>query len=39
MGKFIIPKGTTVYVGRIEGGSQKATQIFIKDASILRKAD
>lgn len=39
MGKFIIPKGTTVYIGRVEGGAQKATQIFIKDASVLRKVD
>lgn len=32
---FIIPKGTTIFVGRVAGGGQRATQIFIKNPSVL----
>jgi hypothetical protein len=33
---FVIPRGTTIYYGRVAGGGERATQIFIQDASILR---
>lgn len=36
LNKFIIPGGTTAYVGRVAGGGARATQIFIDDAKILR---
>jgi hypothetical protein len=32
---FIIPKGTDIYIGRIEGGGMKATQIYIKNPDVL----
>ncbi|HOX04744.1 MAG TPA: hypothetical protein P5555_21325 [Candidatus Paceibacterota bacterium] len=32
---FIIPKGTQIFYGRVEGGAQRATQIFIQDRGIL----
>jgi len=32
---FKIPKGTRIYYGRVEGGGEKATQIFIEDPSVL----
>jgi hypothetical protein len=33
---FVIPRGTTIYYGRVAGGGERATQIFIQDASVLR---
>jgi RHS repeat-associated protein len=33
---FVIPKGTTIHYGRIEGGSSNATQIFLEDPSVLK---
>lgn len=33
---LVIPKGTTIYYGRVAGGGETATQIFIQDASVLR---
>jgi hypothetical protein len=33
---FVIPRGTTIYYGRIAGRGDQATQIFIEDASVLR---
>jgi hypothetical protein len=34
---FVIPKGTTIYYGRVAGGGDTATQIFIDDAAVLRR--
>jgi hypothetical protein len=33
---LVIPRGTTIYYGRVAGGGDTATQIFIQDASVLR---
>jgi hypothetical protein len=32
---FTIPKGTQIFYGRVEGGAQGATQIFIRDRGVL----
>jgi RHS repeat-associated protein len=32
---FVIPAGTTVYMGRIRGGAPGATQVFVPDSSVL----
>jgi hypothetical protein len=32
---FIVPKGTTVYVGGVEGGASYAQQIFLNDPDVL----
>jgi hypothetical protein len=36
LNNFIIPKGTSIFYGRVEGGSATATQIFIHNPSVLR---
>ena len=36
LNSFIIPKGTTIQVGRVAGGGQTATQIFVRKANVLR---
>ena len=36
LNKFTIPKGTEIFVGRVKGGTSGATQVFIKDPSILK---
>ena len=36
LNSFVIPKGTTIYYGRVASGGETATQIFIQDASVLR---
>jgi RHS repeat-associated protein len=33
---FIVPKGTRIFYGRVEGGGATATQIFIQDSNALR---
>ena len=33
---FVIPRGTTIYYGRVAGGGDGATQIFIEDIGVLR---
>lgn len=33
---LVIPKGTTIYYGRVAGGGETATQIFIQNPSVLR---
>jgi hypothetical protein len=33
--EWIIPKGTTIYAGRIAGGAADAVQVFVKDPSVL----
>ncbi len=33
---LLIPRGTTIYYGRVSGGGETATQIFIRDPSVLR---
>jgi hypothetical protein len=33
---FVIPRGTTIYYGRVAGGGERATQIFVQDSSVLR---
>jgi hypothetical protein len=33
---LVIPKGTTIFYGRVAGGGETATQIFIQDSSVLR---
>ena len=33
LGRFVIPKGTTIYIGRVEGGARWATQVYIEDLS------
>lgn len=33
---WVIPKGTTIFYGRVAGGGPTATQIFIQDADALR---
>jgi RHS repeat-associated protein len=38
LNRLVIPKGTSIYYGRVAGGGEKATQIFIHDASVLRAA-
>jgi hypothetical protein len=35
LNSFIIPKGTTVFYGRVEGGGKAATQLFIQDRNVL----
>jgi hypothetical protein len=32
---YIVPRGTTIYAGGIEGGASYAQQIFVNDPSIL----
>ena len=32
---FVIPKGTTLYMGRVAGGGAKATQVFIENPNLL----
>ena len=36
LNRLVIPKGTTIYSGRVAGGGETATQIFIPDAPVLR---
>ncbi|MBK7364269.1 MAG: hypothetical protein IPI97_04470 [Nitrosomonas sp.] len=36
LNKFTLPKGTEIFVGRVKGGTPGATQIFIKNPSILK---
>jgi len=36
LNRFTIQKGTEIFVGRIKGGPPGATQVFIKDPSVLR---
>jgi len=35
---LIIPRGTRIFYGRVEGGSARATQIFIENSNVLRRA-
>ena len=36
LNSLIIPKGTNIFYGRVEGGSATATQIFIQNPGVLR---
>ncbi len=38
LNSFIIPKGTNIFYGRVEGGGSTATQIFIENSRVLRPA-
>ena len=33
---WIIPRGTTIFFGRVAGGGKRATQIFILNSSVLK---
>jgi RHS repeat-associated protein len=37
MTQWVIPQGTTIYMGRIQGGAAGATQIFVPDMNVLVK--
>ena len=36
LNRFTIPKGTEIFVGRVKGGPPDATQVFIRDPSVLK---
>ncbi|MEK7747505.1 MAG: hypothetical protein AAB300_00290, partial [Nitrospirota bacterium] len=36
---FVVPKGTTIYYGRVAGGGEISTHIFIQDPSVLRAVE
>ena len=38
LNSLIIPKGTNIFYGRVEGGGSTATQIFIENSRVLRPA-